>query len=519
MRRWQVLVGVAAIVLGVGNPVAASAGAVAPCSSAPSAAGDWTNTGGSAGGTRYQAHEDVIDVAAAKTLAPVWATKVGDGGPTGAINSTPVVANGCVFVGTSTGDIVALTVSTGKEVWRTHDDVVTAGLGGTIVGSTVVSGGLVHVLINETGDGTTGPYAVALDEHTGRQVWRSAPLETQAGSYTNASPAVIPSFGGAVLFAGWSPAEGDPAGQGGFVLLEPKTGAVVKKTFTIPAADQAVGHAGGGIWAPPVFDAASGLAFVGASNPYSKTLEHERTNALLKIDLRRRGTRHFGEIVGSYKGAPEQYVEELRTLNQTPACEVSDQPGMPYPLDDPVCGQLDLDFGAPANVFRLDGRLVVGALQKAGIYHLVDGATMTNIWRTEVGGPCAACNAAATAVGPDGIGGVSAPGGNAFTLDTRSGAVRWLSPLADGSHYQGVSLANGVFYTEDNAGMLDVLDATTGDVLLKRPMSVDTAQPTAAFSSAGIAIARNTVLVAASSAGTDPSAAAQTGWIIAYRPA
>jgi outer membrane protein assembly factor BamB len=482
--------------------------------------GDWTTMSGDLAGSRYQAEESTIGIANAASLEPAWAVEVSDGGSTGSLNSTPTIARGCVVVASANGDVVALDADTGEERWSTHIDVVAPGLGGAIVSAVVVEGSSAITLVNESGDGVRGPYAIALDVHDGSVRWTSAPFDTYPASYTNGSPVVIPSAGGSVVFAGWSPPEGDSLGQGGFVLLDTETGDLVEKTFTIPIEDQVDGdgdglpdNAGGGIWAPPSYDEATGFAYVGAGNTFSKTTEHPRTNSIIKIDLGDRSSATFGEIVGAAKGNPDQYLDALTGLKDTPACDASDVPGFAWPLDDPVCGQLDLDFGAPVNLFDVGGRTVVAGLQKAGVVHAFWADTMAPLWQSTVGTPCAPCNAAATAIGPDGLGGVSSPGGVAFTLDAATGELSWATPIANGPHYQGVSLANGVFYTFDNGGTLSVLDAASGAVLTRRPVSLDTEQPTAAFSSSGIAIARNTVFVAASTV----SDAVQSGWVIAYR--
>jgi hypothetical protein len=90
---------------------------------------------------------------------------------------------------------------------------------------------------------------------------------------------------------------------------------------------------------------------LGAGNPNSKTKQYKTTDAILKIDLNpARST--FGQIVASYEGNVDQYTTALQQLSQSPACAASDNPAVPYPLDDPACGQLDLDFGASANLFR-----------------------------------------------------------------------------------------------------------------------------------------------------------------------
>ena len=55
---------------------------------------------------------------------------------------------------------------------------------------------------------------------------------------------------------------------------------------------------------------------------------------------------------------------------------------------------LDLDFGASPNLFRdASGRLVLGDLQKAGVYHAVYTDQMTSAWQTTVSVPCFSCNA------------------------------------------------------------------------------------------------------------------------------
>lgn len=495
-----------------------------PCSARPAGGGEWPAAGGDAPNTRNQAAEDTIGTAQAGKLAVAWATQLDSGGSTGEVNAAPTEADGCVFVGTAVGGVYALDAATGVVVWQKTLPVAKAGLGGAIVGSAVVRDERVIVLVNDAADGKgSGPYVAALNEHTGDVAWTSRPYATYVGSYTNASPAVIDvgadgegEDGGSVVFAGWSPPEGDSKGQGGFALIDAETGAIAKTVEVIPTADQAQGYAGAGIWSTPAFDRQTGYAYIGASNPYSKTKEHPFTNAVLKIDMRSPKT--MGAIVGAYKGVVDQYSSDLQAVNQSPVCAATDNPNVPvaaFTFDDPACGQLDLDFGAPPNLFtRPDGTKVVGALQKAGIYHEFNADTMAGIWATKVGGPCQPCNAAATAVAPGVIGGVSAPGGNAFALDPASGAVTWVAPVGDGAHYEGVSMADGVFYTFDNAGQLDVFDAATGSVLGKYPMAAATSQPMASFSSGGVSIADHTVLVGAS--GGPPTG--QTGWVIAYRP-
>ncbi len=214
-------------------------------------------------------------------------------------------------------------------------------------------------------------------------------------------------------------------------------------TPTIPPAAQAQGYSGGGMWSTPAYDPATKYIYWGAGNPNSKTKQYPTTDAILKIDVDpSRAT--FGQIVASYEGNVDQYTTALQQLSQSPACEASANPSVPDPLDDPVCGQLDLDFGASANLFTTgNGTKVVGDLQKSGVYHVANAATMAPVWTALVGASCQPCNAASTAFDGSSIEGVATPGGTMFSLDHNTGATNWLTPLGDGVHYQSTSAADG----------------------------------------------------------------------------
>jgi len=336
-------------------------------------------------------------------------------------------------------------------------------------------------------------------------LWQSAPLSTQEGAYTNASPAV--SHG--VVVAGWSPTEGDSSQQGGVALLDVASGATLATVFTVPLADQAKGYAGGGIWSTAAFDR-DGYAYLGAGNPNSKTVEHAHTNAILKIDVdRSRPT--FGTVVASYKGNVDQYDAALQAVSQLPTCALSDT-NTQWPLDDPVCGQLDLDFGASPNLMTDSaGRLLVGDLQKSGTYHVAHAGDMSAAWSTLVGGTCQACNAASTAYDGRSVYVEGVPGGALWSLNAATGARNWVAPVADGTHYQSISTADGVVWTIDGDGFLDAWSSADGSVLVKRPLSADVSAPAAGLNSSGVAIADHTVFAATA----DPSSS--TGYLVAYR--
>jgi outer membrane protein assembly factor BamB len=469
------------------------------------AADEWPTFGRDLSNTRTQRSPGTIGADTAPLLAPVWSFSTGGAGTGLAdLNGTPIVAAGCVFLNTAGGEILALDSSTGAVVWRVTvplDAGTTAGLGGIFVSSPAVTNDLVIGLVNQTGR----PYAVAVSRRDGRVAWRSEPLQSGAGYYTNATPVV---HDGLVL-AGYSPAEGDPTGRGGVAILDADTGALVRRVSVVPDEAFAQGYAGAGVWTAPAVDTRHGYAYAGTGNPYSKTIEHENTNAIVKIDVDpSRAT--FGTIVGSMKGNVEQYDPAFRDGIDPVCTALGDDPSLQLVVGNSApCLQLDLDFGAPPNLFTDDaGRTFVGDLQKSGVYHVADATTMDRAWSATVGATCPACNAAASAWDGDSLLVASSPVDLVWSL-TEAGAPNWTSPIGDGTHYQSVSVAGGAVFTVDNAGNLLAWDAETGAPLLRRPMAADVADPAsppAALSSSGVAIASGTVYVAAGNA------------VIAYRP-
>jgi polyvinyl alcohol dehydrogenase (cytochrome) len=351
--------------------------------------------------------------------------------------------------------------------------------------------------------GPDGPYAVALDRLTGRVVWRSAIIDTHPGDYSNASAVVYRGL----LFVGFSSPEGDQDSRGGFALLDTATGRILKRTYVVPDKQFRQGYGGAGIWSTPAIDAAASYAYVGVGNPYTTNKEYKYTNAIVKIDLdRSRST--FGTIVDGMKGNVDQYYPEATALADTPVCE---QAPLPADLDRPWCGQLDLDFGAAPNLYRdAAGHLLVADQQKAGVEHVADTADMQEAWSAVVGLPCQVCNAEATAFDGKRLYVVGTPGGFLWALDPNTGQYDWVAPVADGIHYEAVTVAGGVVYTADTKGTIDLYDAATGVPLGQRPMSADTGSDACVALSGGVTVAEGSIFA------TCDEGAQGGGWIVAY---
>ncbi len=475
--------------------------------------GDWAGYGHDYANTRHQDREEVIGRTNVTSLQPAWAFGADDGGGGGDFTATPVVVDGCVFVGSNDGFAFALDADTGEHLWTTE-----APNGGGINSSAFVADGVVYFGVARGG----APYVMALDEQTGELLWATQ-TDDQPGADIYGSPVV---FDG-VLMVGVSGGAAELgneddryAFQGAFVLIETQDdpelgrvpGEIIRKTYTVHPPDVEDGFAGATVWATFSVDPETRTGYVGAGNPFQPQQEHEHANSVLKVDLDR-SSPTFGEIVGHYKGTVEEYDPVVQTA---PCFDIPGNPAPYYPQGVGECGDLDLDFGASANLFTDEtGRRLVGVGQKSGVYHVIDAETMEPVWQSIVGPPSAVGGiVGSTAIDDGAVYGPIVPAGYLWSVDRASGLQRWVSPVGDGAHWGNpVALANGVVYTVDLRGFLDAYDAETGAPLAQLPMKVNSdtgADPLLSWG--GVAVARNTVYAAVGMTGLP------NGYVIAYRP-
>ena len=454
--------------------------------------GDWPSYAADVQHTRHQPAEDHISAARAATLAAAWNWTAPAG--TGSFSGTPVVADGCVFVGAQTGWVHAIHADTGTTVWskqvESNPEVPFSSGGAGINSSLAVSDGKVYV------SATTyeAPYVAALDIANGDVLWTTT-VEAQAGAGIHSSPLVIDGL----VLVGWDTAgiefdaELRKTAYGGFVVIDADSGALLKRTYTIPIEDRPDGYSGGNIWSSFSADPTTKHAFIGTAAPYSPQAEHENTNAILKVDIDR-ASETFGQIVDSYKGVPDHFFSASESIPCVPVA-----PGSNFAEGTGPCQKLDLDMAASPNVFTdSNGRTIVGALQKAGVYHFVDADTMEGLHDVVVGNMAlgyAPTNMGSTTFDGEAIYGAGGSANTIFALDRDSADVRWRSSSLDiPIHVNPLASANGVIYTLNGAGPLMAFDARTGFplVVLDAPSGIGS----------GVSIARNTVFAAGGDAVT-----------------
>lgn len=486
------------------------------CAPADHPGGEWRSYNHDLANTRTQPAEDVIGTTQAPTLQPAFVVGASDAGAAGDITGTPTIADGCLYFGTNGGWVVAANADTGEPVWATELPD-----GGGINSSLTVEQGHVFAAVSRVGE----PYVIALDQATGEVLWQTV-TDTQRGSDAYASPVLYDGM----LFIGVSGGSaelGDEADryafQGSFLLIQAfdevrpdgtvlEAGTILEKTWTVhPPLEPDDEYAGVTIWSTPAVDTETGHAYVGSGNPFKPEAEHEHANSILKIDLNR-DSDTFGEILDSYKGQVDEYFPEI-SENLPCALDLPGNPPPYYPQGLGACADIDLDFGDSPNLIPgPDGRTLVGAGQKSGVYHVADTKTMEEEWTALVGPPSSVGGiVGSTAFTGDQVVGPIVPAGYLWAVDAASGLQQWVSPIADGAHWGNpVSVANGVAYTVDFTGNLNAFDTATGAPLLKRPMIVDVQD--AANSWGGVSIARNTVYASIGMTGLPE------GHVVAYRP-
>ncbi|MFN2525041.1 MAG: PQQ-binding-like beta-propeller repeat protein [Actinomycetota bacterium] len=469
----------------------------ASCARPDHPGGEWRWYGHDYSNSRTQPAEKKIGLPEAAQLQPAWYFSAEEAGGSGDFTGTPVIADGCVYMGSNDAWVFAMNADTGELVWKTRVDKR-----GGINSSLAIIGGRVFASVSRI----ARPYAVALDQQTGHELWRTT-LDTQPGSDIYSSPVVYDGF--VVLGVSGGAAElGDEADrhsfQGNYSLIEMATGEVLHKEWTIRPPDKNVNkpkddYAGAAVWSSAAVDTATKTGYLVSGNPFRPQAEHKHTNAILKIDFDRASPR-FGRIIAAYKGTVDEYFPAIGDL---PCYDIPGNPPPYYPQGIGACQDLDMDFGASPNLFEVDGKKVVGAGQKSGVYHVADRTSMEGVWKTIVGPPSAVGGiVGSTAFNGDAIFGPITVPGYLWSLNS-SGGHRWISPIGDGAHWGNpVSVANGVVYTVDLRGFLTGYDAATGAPVFASPLW-SSGGSGLKLSWGGVSIARNMVYAAVGITGGD----------------
>lgn len=376
----------------------------------------------------------------------------------GDFTGTPVVAGGKVAVGSNTGRVFVIDASTGEELW--HKDV-----DGPVNGTVAIDSGRVIVPVASPHN----PRIAVFNVDSGKKLWETV-VSDQKDSDVYGSPVA---FDGKV-FIGTSAEYGetsdaDVATRGTVVALSEKTGQLLWRTFTVPE-----GHDGGSVWTTPAVDPATKRLVVGTGNAYHEPA-HDNIDSILTLDT------GSGRILDAFHAYPGDVWNATGNATAGP----------------------DYDFGASPQLIKgADGKPLIGAGQKNGTYWALDAATLKPAWSAMTGPPTPVVGGIVGSTAYDGnrIFGPNTADGETWALD-RSGGLSWVSADAP-AHFNAISVANGVVYTNDLSGYLIARDAASGLILGRFPLGSP--------SWGGVSIAGGSVFTSVGMGGG-------TGYIVAFR--
>ena len=460
--------------------------------------GNWLSAGGGIRNTRSTAEgPEKSDV---RRLQQDWVfTAAGD------VSATPTVEGSSLYVVDWGGFLYKLDARSGQVTWSHKISDYTGNTNSVSRTSPAIQGDKLVI-----GDQATAT-VLAVDKNSGDLIWQTLADPHPCGRVT--SSVVI---GENKVYVGLSCTEEGtvlfvkgyiPSFRGSMLALDLQTGAIVWKTYTLPAVPAGYPantpwYSGVPIWASTAaLDLISRTVFIGTGNNY--TVPPAVAQCILDA----------GSDPADQSAclAPDDYEDTVLALDMdtgaikwsrrlqafdtwTAACLPNLPPGFsanPCPV--PAGG--DFDFGSGPNLFTVgddrSARPILGIGQKSGVYWALDPRTGATIWATLVG---AAQNLGGIEWGTATDGrrvyvaesdyyhapytlpsGQTLTGGSWAALDAVTGKILWQVPVTgadplDAQHRAAaamgaVTVSNDVMYASDMAGTLVALDGRTGATL------------------------------------------------------
>jgi polyvinyl alcohol dehydrogenase (cytochrome) len=289
-------------------------------------------------------------------------------------NAHPTMANGRVFIGSTSGTVYSLDAASGCIRWYFN---AAGGVRAAIsIGRIQTDSGARYAAF--FGDGSSFTYAV--DAATGKLFWKTKvenfPVGHITGSLLFYNNRVYVPVASGEEGAGASPDYECCRFRGSMVALDAATGKQIWKTYTIPEeahktkknkiGTQLWGPSGAPIWSSPSIDVKRNVLYATTGDNYSDPTSR-MSDAFMAFDL------NTGKILWSRQmTAADAYTAACRIPDKT-NCPDSDGP--------------DFDFSSgPILVTLANGKRALVAGQKSGLVHAVDPDSQGElIWSTRVG--------------------------------------------------------------------------------------------------------------------------------------
>ncbi len=235
---------------------------------------DWPHYGGSQAAWRFSAL-DQINTTNVRSLVPVWLFQTGDYSE--GLHSTPIVRDGVLYLITPSNQVFALDGATGRLIWQYKPADIRPGRpGGQVY---VLNRGLA-LAQGKLFFGSNDNFLVALDQKTGREVWRVAVDDSkQCGCDITAAPLIV---NDKVVVGGTG---GDSAHRGYLTAFNIETGRLAWRWYVIPGPGEK-GHetwkgdswkyGGGAPWMTGSYDPDLNLIYWGTGNASGDFNDNDR---------------------------------------------------------------------------------------------------------------------------------------------------------------------------------------------------------------------------------------------------
>jgi len=503
-----------------GHAAAGTTGSAAGGLPAPGVAAAWTLPGGNLQNTR--------DVASAISSANVskpgvaWCVPIestgeaSSAGVTDGYATTPVVVHGVVYTQDLESNVMAISLATGKVLWRHDYSSPNGGPDGV-----TVAGGTVYAATNHE--------AVALSAATGAQLWS----RTLTGN-DHEGIDMTPGYDHGTVYVSTvpvNPAVGEYLGGGKGILwaLNARTGVPewswdeVQDLWGKPGI-----NSGGGLWDPPSFDSAGNL-YIGIANPgpigqsgwprgypwgTSRPGPDLYTDSVVKLSP-------AGKLLWYYQLTPHDLFDwdlqnspVLTTAHGQPVVIDGGKAGILIELSartgkllwklpvgvhtGPANAGLLTENATPATAVPLPAKFSL----EPGVFGGVESQLATN--GTTV---FAAVNNLAVPMSVKGVtsgkgfeASIGKATGEMVAVNQDTGKIEWDDKLPS-SPYGAAAVTNNVVFTTTYSGYLYAFSAATGAVLLKTPMSSGTNAPVTidgdyAITGAGVQNSKNQLIIA-----------------------
>ncbi len=278
--------------------------------------GDWPTFIFNEARTGTNPFETTITAATASNLHLAWTFKTN-----GAIAASPVTANGILYIGSWDGYEYALDASTGIELWKQFLGIDPKTKRCVAKGITSTASVVNSILYVGGGDGNM----YALNTADGSVIWKT--LISPPPYYNWSSPLIYNDE----LYIGLASNCDAPEVQGKVLALNTSDGSIAASISLVPD-----GHKGAPVWSSPAVDVATSTIYVTTGNNEGHDLKKQpNAEAFVALDASTLAIKDRWQIPNS---------------QQSP----------------------DGDFGATPTLFDYNGRNYIAALNKNGIYYVLD---------------------------------------------------------------------------------------------------------------------------------------------------